>query len=311
MENVEPYMKEYPDPQNKPQSKAAKFWKELLIMIVGCTICSLGVYFFKMPNNFATGGVMGFAIVLHAVWPVLNTSIINLIINSGLLLVALIIVGRNFGIKTIFCTLLFSGEIALAEWLIPLAAPVTRYPLMDLIFATLCHGLGSAMLFEVNASSGGTDIVAMVIKKKTSLNISSALFVADLAIVIADTVVFRVLEGSFETGLFSLLGFLANVFVVDKFLDRINLAKYCTVITKPEYTDEILHYITKILHKGATVGNDFEGGYTKEKRSVIFCALTTKQAVGLKRFVKALDKSNFVIVTNTSDITGKGFRESI
>ena len=147
----------------------------------------------------------------------------------------------------------------------------------------------------------------MVIKKYTSMNISKALLISDFLIVMLNICVFR----NAKIWLLSLVGFLSKVFVVNIILENINMSKYCTVITTREYEVEICRYITDTLHKSATVSEAYTGAYMHEHKVVILAALTRHQTVQLKKFVKSLDKKSFVVVCNTSEICGKGFRETI
>ena len=149
--------------------------KNWLFMNLGVLLMAIGIYFFKAPNGFATGGVSGVAIILANVFPVLTQSVYMMIINVLLLIVGLIVLGKECGILTIYCSLMLSLENWLFETLIPLSAPLTSYPLLELVYAVLLTGVGSAIIFKCRASSGGTDIVALVLKKYTSMNVGTAL----------------------------------------------------------------------------------------------------------------------------------------
>jgi len=280
--------------------------KTFLLMTVGTLLMSIGIYFFKFPNNFSTGGVSGISVLLGKVSPVLSAGSFVLIINIALLLVGFIFVGKKFGFKTVYCSLLMSGLIYILEIVCPLAKPLTSQPLLELLIAIFLPAAGSAILFNVGASTGGTDIVAMVIKKYASINISKALFCSDFIIVMLVFVVFGI-----ETWLFSLVGFLAKVFLVNNMLESFNMSKFCTVITAPEHADAVAKFITETLHKSATRSDAYTGIFQSEPKTVFLSALTRKQAMLLKNFVKSLDKKSFVIMSNTSEIIGKGFREVI
>ncbi len=276
------------------------------LMTLGTLLMSIGIYFFKFPNNFSTGGVSGISVLLGKISPVLSAGSFVLIINTALLLVGFILIGRKFGFKTVYCSMLMSLVIYLLEIVCPLAKPLTAQPLLELVFAIFLPAAGSAILFNIGASTGGTDIVAMVIKKYTSLNISRALFCSDFIIVMLVFLVFGV-----ETWLFSLLGFLAKVFMVNNILESFNMSKYCTVIVSPQYADEIGTYINQTLHKSATRSDAYTGVFAHEAKTVFLTALTRRQAMLLKTHVKALDPKSFVVMSNTSEIIGKGFREVV
>ena len=276
------------------------------MLTLGTALMSAGIYFFKFPNNFSTGGVSGISVLLGAVIPGISPGTLVLVINGLLLFVGFIFVGKNFGIKTVYCSSLMSVLIFILERICPLTHPQTSNPLLDLVYAILLPAVGSALLFNLDASTGGTDIIAMIIKKYSSVNISKALFIADSAIVMLTFFVF----GS-EIWLYSLLGFLAKVFMVNSILENINMSKYCTVVAAKEQADLINGYITEVLHKTATVSDSFSGAFTNDSKCLILVALNRRQTILLKKFVKELGKKTFIIVTNTSDICGKGFREVV
>lgn len=221
-------------------------------------------------------------------------------INVLLLVIGLIVLGKNCGGRTIFCSLLFSFENQLFEWFVPLDGPLTNQPFMELTYAILLTGIGSAILFNCSASSGGTDIVALILKKYTKMNVGRALLVSDF--LIAATTFFVI---GVEAGLYSVLGLFAKAFLIDSLIESINLCKSFTIITtKP---DEIEDYIMNTLHRGVTA-YDATGTYTHESRKVLMTVCRRSDAVKLKTVVKDLDPQSFVIVTNTSEIIGKGFR---
>ena len=156
--------------------------KKFLIINAGVFLLSLGVYFFKFPNNFTTGGVSGIAIILGRLIPnpAISPATMMSVINIALLVVGFIFLGRDFGFWTAYCSIMFSFETWLFEKIFPMDRPFTDQPLLELCFAIMLPAVGSALLFYSNASSGGTDIVAMILKKYASItDIGKALFVSD------------------------------------------------------------------------------------------------------------------------------------
>ncbi len=280
--------------------------KDFFLITMGTVVTAAGIYFFKFPNNFSTGGVSGISVILSALLPNISTGQLVLIINLSLLLLGFIVIGKEFGIKTVYCSSLLSFVIYLLEIVWPLTQPLTSEPTLELIFAILLPALGSAMLFNSDASTGGTDIVAMIIKKFSDVNISMGLFIADFIIVVATLPVFGA-----ETFLYSLLGFVAKVIFVDNLLKSMNTSKYCTVIIDPKYLDEVTSYITDNIHKSATVSTSYSGAYNHEQKALLLVALNRKQAIKLRAFVKNLDPKAFIVINNTSDIYGKGFKEPV
>lgn len=283
--------------------------KTWLFMNLGILLMAIGIYFFKAPNGFATGGVSGVAIILANVFPVLTQSVYMMIINVLLLIVGVIVLGKECGILTIYCSLMLSLENWLFETLVPLTAPLTLYPLLELVYAVLLTGVGSAIIFKCRASSGGTDIVALVLKKYTSMNVGTALLCTDFLIAAMTFIRFgeQGITIDPQTGLFSLLGLFAKVFVVDDIIDSINLCKSFTIITvKP---DEINDYILKEIKHGVTVVSA-HGAYTGENKTVLMTVCRRSEAIRLRKKVYEIDPGAFMIITKTSEIMGKGFRDN-
>jgi len=223
-----------------------------------------------------------------------------MIINVLLLIVGLLVFGKNFAVKTIYSSLLLSVCTRVFEVIMPLEQPLTNEKFLELIFAIGLTAIGSALIFNEAASSGGTDIIAMILKKFTNLNIGRALLCSDIILAAASLWVFDI-----STGMFSILGLVMKAFVVDNVIDGINLSKCFTIITDKD--KEICEFINTELHRGATV-SVCSGAFTGEDRRMIITVLNRNQAVLLKQFIKKTDKNAFTMITNSSDILGKGFR---
>ena len=285
--------------------KRAERLLHFLIINLGIILMATGIYFFKAPNGFATGGVSGISIILARL-PFsenlgITQSIYMLSINVVLLILGVILLGKKCGFMTIYCSIMLSLENMMFEKLVPLDAPLTESPLLELVYAVLLTGIGSALLFKYKASSGGTDIVALILKKYSSLNVSQALLVTDFLIAASSFIVYI----SAEVGLYSLLGLFAKVFVIDDVLDSINLCKAFTIITTK--SAEIDNFIINELHHSATTYRA-EGAFTGEEKQVIITVCRRTEALKLRRVVKEIDPHAFIIITKTSEIMGKGFR---
>ena len=278
---------------------AASVCKEYAILTLATLVMSAGTYLFKFPNNFSFGGVTGLAVVLSAVSP-LSAGTYNFIINMALLVLGFLFLGKGFGVKTVYISVLMSVALSAAEKLFPMSGPLTDQPVLELIFAIAIPGISSAIMFNMGASSGGTDIVAMILRKYTSLNIGRALMCSDLIITLMACVAFGM-----ETGLFCILGLVIKSLLVDMVLENINTHKYFHIITtKPR---EIEQYITNVLKRGATELHG-EGAYTHEGRTVMMTVMKRHEAIMLRKYVKMVDPHAFVLIMNTGEIIGKGFR---
>ncbi|MGI5893095.1 MAG: YitT family protein [Candidatus Merdivicinus sp.] len=274
--------------------------QEFCLLNLGTILICLGVYFFKFPNHFSIGGVSGMAVILARYTTVISQATFMTIINMVLLLLGFLVFGRGFGFKTAYSTILMSVFTQFLEWVYPMEKPFTSQPMLELFFAILLPAVGSALLFNIDASSGGTDIVAMILKKYTSLNIGKALMVSDLVITLAACVAFGM-----ETGLFSITGLLMKSLVIDYVIESINMCKYFTIVC--ENPEEICRYIHQTLGHSATVV-DAKGAYSGQEKYLVLTVIKRYEAVQLRRIVKTLDPTAFMMITNTSEIIGKGFR---
>lgn len=274
-----------------------KYW---ILLNCGVLLMSAGVYFFKAPNGFATGGVSGISIILSKVIPDISQAQVMLIINVLLLFLGFAVLGKECGGKTVYCSLAFSLETWLLEMVLPLDAPLTDQPLLELVYAILLTGIGSAIIFNCSASSGGTDIIALILKKYTSLDVGKALLAVDFFVACSTFFAIGV-----KAGLYSVLGLFAKAFLIDGVIESLNVCKSFTIITTSP--DAIADYIITELHRGVTE-YAAKGEYTGENKTVLLTVCPRNEGVKLRNTVKMIDPSAFVIVTNTSEIIGRGFR---
>lgn len=274
--------------------------KDLFILNAGTILVAFGVYFFKMPNNFTTGGVTGIAIVVSKFLPGLSTGSLVFIFNMALLAVGFLSLSWKFGFATVYSSTLMSVVIWVLERVWPMAGPFTDEPLLELVFAVGLPALGSALLFNIGASTGGTDIIAMLLKKYTSIDIGKALLAADFIVAFSACFVFGI-----KTGLFSILGLLMKSMLVDSVIESINQCKYMHIVCQdPEV---ICEFIAQKLHRGATIC-DATGAYTHHKLYLVLTVMSRSQAVALRHFVRQVEPHAFIMTTSTSEIIGKGFR---
>ena len=164
-------------------------FRYFLILTGSTLILAVGTYFFKFTNNFTFGGITGLA-VLVAKTGILSASDFNMIASMLLLVIGMLILGKKFAATTAYCSILLSVTLSVLSRICPMDAPLTDQPMLELCFAIALPALGSAILFNIGASSGGTDIIAMILKKYTSINIGNALLLSDLLIVICSFFVF-------------------------------------------------------------------------------------------------------------------------
>ncbi len=274
--------------------------KEFALLNVGTLLVAAGVYFFKFPNNFSTGGVSGLAIVLGHYIEWLTPGTLVSILNYTLLVIGFLVFGRDFGAKTTYSTIVMSLFIQLMEFIYPMSKPFTTQPFMELLCAVGLPAVGSAILFNIEASTGGTDVVAKILKKYTNMNIGRALLASDAVITLSAGVAFGM-----ETGLFSIFGLIIKAFLVDSVIESFNMCKYFTIVT--QHPQEVCDFITGQLHRSATV-LEGQGAFSHDERSVILTVMNRAQAFQLQKEIRRTDPGAFMMITNTSEIIGKGFR---
>ena len=283
----------------KNLGKIKRTVEEYVVLTVATLILVVGVYVFKFPNNFSFGGVTGLAVVLGAVLPT-SPGNLTFIINMLLLVLGFIFLGRGFGVKTVYVSVLTSVGLSFAERVFPMDAPLTGQPVLELIYAIVLPAFSAAILFNIGASGGGTDIVAMILKKYTSVPIGTALFLVDCVIVISSCFVFDI-----QTGLFSLTGLLAKSLVIDNVIESINRCKVFLIVC--DDPDPICEFIYRDLKRSATVYKA-HGAFTHNQKMIIMSVMKRGQAVQLRNFVKRYQPGAFIAIVNSSEIIGKGFR---
>lgn len=195
-----------------------------LLLNVGLILTALGIVWFKTPNHFAFGGTSGLSVLLAAMFPQFNVGFFMWVLNLVLVVLGFLFLGISCMGWTVFSSIALSFYVSICEAIWPMPAPFTDDTLLELIFAVLLPAIGSAIVFNIGASTGGTDIVAMILTKHSSLNIGSALMASDVLIVCGAALIFGV-----SSGLYSFLGLIGKSFVVDGVIESINQRKVCTV----------------------------------------------------------------------------------
>ena len=269
------------------------------ILLTGSTLLmAVGTYFFKFTNNFTFGGITGLAVVIAKLIPI-SASDFSLIVNMLLLLLGMFVLGKSFAAKTAYCSILLSVSLSVLERICPMEGPLTNQRMLELCFAVALPALGSAILFNIGSSSGGTDIIAMILKKYSSFDIGRALLLTDILVTIFGFFIFDV-----ETGLYSVLGLAVRSFMIDGFIENLNQSKYFNVVCNDP--EPICNFIVHKLERGATVCHA-QGAFSGQDKYVIFTAMNPSQAVKLRNFVKTSAPDAFILISNTSEIIGKGF----
>jgi len=272
-------------------------WKSTLadfaVITAGTAIIAAAVFFFLTPSHLALGSVAGLAIVLTNFIP-LSVSVISLIVNVGLLVVGFLLIGREFGAKTVYTSVMLPVFIGILERLFPKVTSLTQDALSDLACYLFIVSLGQAILFRCNASSGGLDIVGKLLNKFFHIELGRAISMAGLCVALSAAFAYDV-----RTVLLSLLGTYLNGIVLDHFLFNSTLKKRVCILSQKQ--DEMIRYITTELHSGATV-YEATGAFTDEKKKEVITIVNMQEYRKLMDFIGETDPGAFITVYNVSEV---------
>lgn len=277
-----------------------RFPQFFLMLNAGLILTAASIVFFKTPNHFAFGGTSGVSVVLSTLFPTLPVGAFMWILNIVLVVLGYVFLDRKTIAWSVFASFALSAYVSLFEWIYPSTQSLTGDMWLDLCMAVLLPALGSAIVFDIGASTGGTDILAMILKKRTTLEIGRALMLVDVGIVCAAAVLYGP-----RVGLYCVLGLFAKTLVVDMAIENIHLRKVCTVISKKPV--EVEGFIVRELSRTATISRGY-GAFSGEPVTMIMSVLSRREAVKLRRYVREIDPGAFITIVNSSEIVGKGFR---
>jgi uncharacterized membrane-anchored protein YitT (DUF2179 family) len=275
--------------------------KSFLLILLGGLFVSFGTYFFLAPNHIAAGGISGAAIIINSIFPGIPIGALMMAMEVILFTTGMIVIGPVFGGKTVFCSFSISGMILVFEKTFPNIKPLGSDVLVQLIFGILICGLGMGMVFNQNASTGGTDIIAKIINKYFRISIGKSLLASDITITIAATAVFGI-----DKGLYAILGVIITATVIDKVIASLNTYKQVAIISSEG--KHIKNYIVDELERSATIYYA-KGAYHNNEREVITTIVDRKQFLKLKDYIKDIDNRAFITVNEVNEVLGEGFAE--
>ena len=273
--------------------KIRKTIEEFAIITVGTIIVAVAVFFFMMPSHVSVGSGAALAMVLSNFIP-LSVSTITLIMNVGLLIIGFLLIGPEFGIKTVYCAILMPVVVGVFERVFPDFQSITQDPLLDVICYILVVGVGLAILFSKNASSGGLDIVAKIMNKYLRMDLGQAMSMSGMIVALSSALCY-----DSKTVILSLLGTYFGGMVVDHFIFGINIKRRVCVIS--EHLDDIVRYVLHDLHSGATL-NEIIGAYDKMPRMEMIAIVDKNEYKLLMDYVRKVDPKAFVTVYSVSDM---------
>ena len=273
--------------------KTRKTVEEFAIITVGTIIVAIAVFFFMMPSHVSVGSGAALAMVLSNFIP-LSVSTITLIMNVGLLIIGFLLIGPEFGAKTVYCSILMPLVVGVFEKIFPDFQSITQDPLLDVICYILVVGVGLAILFSRNASSGGLDIVAKIMNKYLRMDIGQAMSVSGMIVALSSALCY-----DSKTVVLSLLGTYFGGMMVDNFIFGINIKRRVCVIS--EHLETIVEYVIHDLHSGATL-NEIIGAYDKAPRMEMITIVDKNEYRLLMDYVRKVDPKAFVTVYSVSDM---------
>ncbi|NYB75952.1 YitT family protein [Sedimentibacter hydroxybenzoicus DSM 7310] len=272
--------------------------KEYFFIAIGSFLVAFGIYYFMVPENLATGGVSGLSIVLNN-YISIPISFINFFLNFILFILGFIFLGKEFGGKTIFSVIFLSLFMYLMETFFPVSAPITDEILLNLMCGIVIMAIGLSIVFNQNASTGGTDIIAKILNKYFNMDIGKGLMAADVIVVALAFFTYGI-----QTGIVGAFGWFLNGVVVNYFLDGFSVKNEVVIISKKH--NEIKKYIFERLDRGVTLYKA-EGGYTNEEKDIIVTILDRREYYILKKQLKTIDPNVFVTVRTVQEVYGFGF----
>lgn len=276
---------------------------DYILIILGTTLLAFSINVFFEPLEMITGGITGIAIIVkqktqHLVVGGVPLWLTNLVINIPLFITAIIIKGKDFGVRTLFATLYLSFALYYTQWIPELTSDF----ILGSLFGGVIAGIGLGMVFSAFATTGGTDLGATIIQHFIKhLSVANILLVLDGLIITLGFFVFGA-----EKSMYAIISVYITAKIIDTILEGLKFAKAAFIISDKE--EIIAKTLLDKLDRGIT-GLHGQGMYTKATRKVLFCVVSKKEIVTLKEIVKECDHNAFVIVTDAREVLGEGFIE--
>lgn len=268
--------------------------KEFASITLGTVIVAAAVFFFMMPSHVSVGSGAALAMVLSNFIP-LPVSVITLIMNVFLLIIGFLLIGPEFGIKTVYCAILMPLIVGVFETVFPDFQSITGDPLLDVVCYILVVAVGLGILFTHNASSGGLDIVAKLMNKFLGMELGKAMSLSGILVALSSALVYDK-----EIVVLSVLGTYFGGMLVDHFIFGINIKRRVCIISPK--LDEIVQFILHDLHSGATI-NEIIGAYDNTPRREVIAIVDKHEYRRLMEYVKKLDPKAFITVYSVSEIS--------
>lgn len=277
--------------------------KRIALILVGTLIMSLGTYFFNVPANIAAGGVTGFSQVLVTLMPFMNLGIVMGFFNLVILTIGIMFLGKEFGVYTLIGAVSYSIYMTIFDFLIVLENPILEDNIANLLIGAVLVGVGLAIVFRQNASTGGTDVIAKIIEKNASINLSTAILIVDTFVILFATSIYGL-----EKGIYSFMSLYVTTYCVDVTIAGFNSKIQMTIISNQ--AEIINNFIFSEIRRGSTFYKA-RGGYTKQERDILVTIVDKKQYIKIRNFINSIDEDAFVYITNINEVIGYGFTREI
>lgn len=274
--------------------------KEYILIITGVFLVAISLEYFFIPNNIAAGGLSGLAIVINHYIPSISTGPLVFIMDLFLFVIGFILLGSNFGIKTMVSSFSLAGMMTLIEKTIEPRA-ITTDLMLATIFGTFISAIGMALVFNANSSTGGTDTIAKILNKYFHLDIGKSLLAVDFIVTLLGALTFGI-----NIGLYGMLAVIINGIAIDKVIEGFNSCKEVTIISSKN--QEISNFIMNELGRGCTFIKGV-GAFTGEDTFLLYSVLGRNEFIKLKQYISKIDKNAFITVGEVHEVLGEGFRE--
>lgn len=275
-----------------------KILKEYGIITIGLILVLISFEFFFFPNKIASGGVSGLALVINNILG-FDTGVVMIVCNAILFVLAFVLIGGNFGIKSMYAAFGLSFALSIIEKNYTVPA-LTNNLMLASIFGSVLLALGSAIMLTQDATTGGTSITAKILNKYAHIDFGKGLLISDSIVIMLAMYTFGT-----ELALFGLLSIYLTGNLIDKFIDGLNMSKQVMIFTEQEKL--VSDYIINDIDRGCTVFYG-KGGYTGKHSCMVLTILNRSQFIKLKKFIKDNDSDAFITVNETSEVLGKGFK---
>lgn len=268
-------------------------FREFAVITLGTAIIAAATYFFMLPSHLVVGSATALALVISNFIP-LPTSVLLFFLNAGLLLVGFALIGREFGAKTVYTSLVLPGFVGVYEMVFPNFQSLTQDPILDTLCYILVVGIGLALVFSCNASSGGLDIVAKLMNKYLGMELGQAMSLSGMLVALSSLLCY-----DNKTVILSLLGTYFGGLIIDHFIFGLNIKRRVCIL--PSQFDDMVQFILHELHSGATIYEGI-GAYDNKPRKEIITIVDKQEYRKLMAHIKETDPTAFVTVYSVSEV---------